>query len=312
MPDFNAYLGPLEELKNCTICPRNCHVNRNSPNLGYCRSDAEFNISSICIHKGEEPAVNGKKGICNIFFMHCNLQCMYCQNYQISDNRISPDTILTLEEVISQVTAILDQGIDRVGFVSPSHYIPHVKVIIAVLRSLGYNPVFVFNTNSYDKPEAIRSMEGLIDIYLPDLKYLEPELARNYSDAPDYPEIAKASIKEMFRQKGSALHFNDEGAAMSGIIIRHLVLPGHRDNTFKILQFIAEDLSPRLHVSLMSQYYPTPQVSCHPKLHKPISAEEYASAVEEMDRLGLHNGWVQELGSSAHYNPDFEKDHPFE
>lgn len=312
MSDYSPFLEPLNELRDCAICPRNCHVNRFSDRLGYCKSDAGFNISSICIHRGEEPPVSGENGICNIFFTHCNLQCMFCQNYQISDNAINTGSIMSIEEVIRQITAILDQGIDRVGFVSPSHYIPQVKIIIRILRSLGYRPVFVFNTNAYDRPETIRSLEGMIDVYLPDLKYLDAKIARNYSDARDYPMVAMASLKEMYHQKGAALHFDDRGGVLSGIIVRHLVLPNHVENSLNVLRYIAEELSPRLHVSLMSQYYPTPQVSCHPKLFRPVKPEEYRMVAAEMERLGLTNGWIQELESPENYRPDFRKDHPFE
>jgi putative pyruvate formate lyase activating enzyme len=219
---------------------------------------------------------------------------------------------MTLDEVIRQVTAILDSGINRVGFVSPSHFIPQVRIIIQCIHSLGYKPVLVFNTNGYDKVETLSSLEGLIDVYLPDLKYMEKELADEYSDAPDYPDVATAALKEMFRQKGATLHISEDGMAESGIIIRHLVLPGHKENSLKVLNFIAEELSPKLYISLMSQYYPTPRVSCHPKLNTTVSNEEYAQIVAELDRLEMYNGWVQELSSAKHYQPDFEREKPFE
>jgi putative pyruvate formate lyase activating enzyme len=310
--DFNSFLAPLQLLHDCDLCPRECHADRFSTKPGYCKSDASFNISSICIHHGEEPAIGGKHGICNIFFTHCNLQCIYCQNYQISDNRnlINP-TAIELDEVIRQVSAILDSGINRVGFVSPSHFIPQVKIIIQCIHSLGYKPVWVFNTNGYDKPQTLKSLEGIIDVYLPDLKYMESSLAGEYSDAPDYPEVTTLALREMFRQKGATLHVNEDGTAESGIIIRHLVLPGHKENSLKVLNFIVKELSPKLHISLMSQYYPTPRVSCHPKLDRTVSQEEYNIIVEEMDRLGIYNGWIQELNSAIHYRPDFKKENPF-
>ncbi len=310
--EFNSFLAPLEQLHNCDLCPRECHADRFISRTGFCKSDASFNISSICIHHGEEPAIGGKNGICNIFFTHCNLQCIYCQNYQISDNRNPVKrTAIELEEVIRQVTAILDQGINRVGFVSPSHFIPQVKIIMQCIHSLGYKPVWVFNTNGYDKVETLKSLKGMIDVYLPDLKYMESSQAGEYSDAPGYPEVATLALKEMFRQKGPVLHLDREGAAESGIIIRHLVLPGHKENSLKVLNFIAENLSPKLNVSLMSQYYPTPRVSCHPRLNKTVSPEEYSLIVKELDRLGMYNGWIQELDSAANYQPDFEREEPF-
>ena len=311
--DFTTFLAPLDKLHDCDICPRECHADRFSENLGYCKSDASFNISSIFVHKGEEPPISGENGICNIFFTHCNLQCIYCQNYQISDNRISgKSTEMELNEVIRKVTTILDSGINRVGFVSPSHFIPQVKIIIQCIESLGYDPVWVYNSNGYDKPETLRLLEGIIHVYLPDLKYMESVLAGEYSDAPDYPEVAARALKEMFRQKGAILHFGKDDTAESGIIIRHLVLPGHTDNSLKVLNFIAEELSPRLHISLMSQYYPTPRVSCHPRLNTTVSIEEYSLIVAELDRLGMDNGWIQELSSSSHYRPDFDTCNPFE
>jgi putative pyruvate formate lyase activating enzyme len=311
--DFTSFLGPLAELHDCDICPRECHADRFSEDLGYCESDTLFHISSICIHRGEEPAISGEKGICNIFFSHCNLQCVYCQNYQISDNRTSREsTAMELDEVIRQVTAILDTGISKVGFVSPSHFIPQMKIMIRIIESLGYKPVWVFNTNGYDKPEMLRSLEGMIDVYLPDFKYIDRALAAEYSDAPDYPEVALRALKEMYRQKGSMLLLDNEDTAESGMIIRHLVLPRHPVNSLKVLASVAEELSPDLHISLMSQYYPTPGVSCHPRLNTKVSPEEYNSIVSEMNRLGIYNGWIQEVSSAAHYRPDFKKEHPFE
>lgn len=310
--DLTSFPDPLHLLHDCDLCPRNCHADRFTTSLGYCESDASFHISSICIHKGEEPVISGNKGICNIFFTHCNLQCIYCQNYQISDNTISAkSTAMDLEEVIRQITMILDSGINRVGFVSPSHFVPQMMILIHTVESLGYKPVWVYNSNGYDKPETLRSLEGLIDVYLPDFKYMDSNLAGEYSDAPDYPEMASLAIKEMFRQKGAVLHLDENDNALSGMIIRHLVLPGHTGNSLKVLNFIAGELSPKIHISLMSQYFPTPKVSCHPKLGNTVSAEEYAVIVAEMDRLSLDNGWIQELDSALHYRPDFDEAHPF-
>lgn len=311
--DFNSFLEPLEELKECAICPRNCHADRFSEHLGWCKTDASFSISSICIHHGEEPSISGSKGICNIFFAHCNMQCVYCQNWQISDNRTDlQDFNMKLEHVIDQITGILDKGITMVGFVSPSHFIPQVRVIINIIHSLGYRPVWVFNTNGYDRSETIRSLEGIIDVYLPDFKYMDKTLALEYSDAADYPEITARAVKEMYRQKGSVLHLSEDGTADSGIIIRHLVLPGQINNSIRVLRFIAKEISPKLHISLMSQYYPTHRVRCHPLLHRSLTSAEYAVVVDEMAHLDMHNGWIQGMDSMHHYRPDFKKEHPFE
>jgi len=302
-----------EELRDCAICPHECHVNRFDAAGGVCRSDTSFNIASICIHKGEEPVISGPKGICNIFFTNCNLQCVYCQNYQISDIKIPRKPFrMELGQIVTEITSILDRGINMAGFVSPSHFVPQMKIIIQAIKDAGYSPRWVYNTNAYDKVETLKSLEGLIDVYLPDFKYMDPLLARVLSKADDYPEKSSAAIKEMYRQKGSALHLSDEDTALSGMVIRHLVLPGQVRNSLQVLRFIAEEISPKLHISLMSQYYPTARVMGHKFLGRELYDEEYMQVVKEMETLGLDYGWVQGIESKGHYRPDFENEHPFE
>ncbi|MFZ4521529.1 MAG: radical SAM protein [Bacteroidales bacterium] len=316
--NYDDFTGPLQVLERCTQCPRNCKANRLKGRAGYCRSDASFSIASICIHKGEEPAISGPDGICNVFFAGCNLQCLYCQNHQISHtiHRMDQDNNenyqMDLPEVITRITAILDQGINRVGFVSPSHFIPQMKVIINIVESLGYNPIWVYNTNGYDNVESLKSLEGVIGVYLPDFKYSDQDLALKYSGARDYPMHAANALKEMFRQKGTPLMTDVNNVAESGIIVRHLVLPGHVANSIGVLRFLAEEISPRIHVSLMAQYYPTRWVEKHPQLGRGITSEEYQQVVNEMELLGMYNGWIQEFESSDFYRPDFNKPHPFD
>jgi putative pyruvate formate lyase activating enzyme len=211
-----------------------------------------------------------------------------------------------------EIIDYLQQEITHVGFVSPSHVIPQVMAIIRSVESAGYKPIWVYNSNGYDKVETIRELEGIIDVYLPDMKYMDEDLAEALSEARDYPLQAMAALKEMFRQKGAALHLDEKGTAISGIIVRHLVLPGYIDNSLKVLRFLAEELSTKIHISLMSQYYPTDAVRDHSQLSRGITAEEYTSVVEEMEHLGLYRGWVQEFESSDFYRPDFNMDHPFE
>ncbi len=303
----------LIALKTCRICPRNCGINRYSDKLGYCGSDADYNISSIVLHKGEEPIISGKNGICNIFFSRCNLQCIYCQNEQISCNKgkvISHK--YSLEDITDKIISIFDHyQINSVGFVSPSHYIPHIIAIIDSLRSKGLNPITVYNTNSYDKAETIRQLEGYISVYLPDFKYMDNMLAKELSGANDYPEIAAKAIKEMYRQKGSTIVKNDEGLAESGLIIRHLVLPSQIENSLKVLRFIADELSPDISLSLMAQYHPMPKVKSHSYLNRKLYTSEYDMIVKESEKLGFHRGWIQELESSDVYLPDFNEEQPF-
>lgn len=302
----------LNELRNCKICPRNCSVNRLSGKTGYCRSDAGFNIASVCLHKGEEPVVSGKYGICNVFFSRCNLQCVFCQNIQISRN---DNTVISykieLREILKKIIEILDTGVETLGFVSPSHFIPQVKIIIYALNKMGRKPITVFNTSGYDRIDSIRQLNGLIDVYLPDFKYMDEKLSELLSDAPSYPAHAASAIKEMYRQKGSTLLTSENGYAESGIIIRHLVLPGQVENSLAVLRFIAEEISTNVHLSLMSQYYPNEFVKNHAFLGRTLTSGEYSQVTREMEKLGFTRGWVQDIQSSGFYQPDFLESNPF-
>lgn len=281
--------------------------------MGYCRTGSRVNVASICIHKGEEPVISGTMGICNVFFSHCNLQCLYCQNHQISSNETNLAGKETSPELAAdEIIRHLKSGCTHVGFVSPSHQLPQMVQIINEIRNRGHNPVFVYNTSAYDKPEVLKNLDRYVDVYLPDLKYVSDELAENFSGAPDYPAIARASVKEMYRQKGSTLLLDDNGNATSGLIIRHLVLPGQVMNSKAVLRFIVEELSPLVHISLMSQYYPTQPVAGHLMLNRQVTMDEYQEVVEEMENLGIYRGWVQEMESRDNYRPDFEQEDPFE
>jgi putative pyruvate formate lyase activating enzyme len=219
---------------------------------------------------------------------------------------------MTLDEVVANVISYLKQGTEALGFVTPSHFVPHVRAIIDELHNRGFYPVTVYNSNGYDTVESLRSLEGMIDVYLPDFKYANASLSKSFSDASDYPEVAKKAIAEMFRQKGSSVIVSDNGQAVNGLIIRHLVLPGQMDDSVTILKWISEELSPSLHISLMSQYYPTSCMINHPQLNRRIKEEEYAVVEKAMEELGFYNGWKQEMTSANTFKPDFLKGNPFE
>lgn len=303
----------IDLLSHCTLCPRECGVNRFEGGTGYCRSDAGMNIASICIHRGEEPPVSGPAGICNVFFAGCNLRCIYCQNYDISRPGVEfRKNFTTLNETLDRIEEIISDEVKAVGFVSPSHVVPQVRAIIRGLNSRGLRPITVYNTNSYDKPEVIDTLGGMIDVYLPDYKYATASLAKDFSDAPDYPELALKALRRMYYQKGSTLPMDEEGRAEGGMLIRHLVLPGHSGESKKVLESIADELSAGVHLSLMSQYHPTPYVISHPDLKRILYKKEYEAVVETMEALGFRNGWVQDTESYRNYRPDFRKEHPFE
>ena len=274
--------------------------------------DAGYGIASITLHRGEEPVLGGQKGICNVFFGHCNLSCSYCQNYQISRNTSPVERgHWSLEHVLDEVGKILDQGVSHLGFVSPSHMIPQMVAIIAGVRQRGYRPVVVYNSNGYDRVEVLRELEELVDVYLPDCKYMDRKLAARLSGAGNYPDIAGAALAEMYRQKGSVLHCDDQGHVCRGLIVRHLVLPGQVQNSLDVLSFLANTLSVKVSLSLMSQYAPVVPFSPDDCLGRTISSEEYNRVVAEMERLGFINGWLQEFSSAEYYSPDFTREHPF-
>jgi len=302
-----------ESLEYCKLCPRECHTNRLSGNLGYCKAGAGLEIASISVHKGEEPVISGQLGICNVFFSHCNLQCMYCQNYQISSNNCRfENRYFTMNEAVNNIIHILELGVENLGFVSPTHMIPQMKEIIRAVHKKNHKPIIVYNSNGYDSVEILKSLENCVDVYLPDFKYSDKELASKWSDAPDYPAIAERAIMEMYRQKGSTLRLNENGIAENGLIIRHLVLPGEVNNSLGVLRTISEELSDRISISLMSQYHPIPKVAGIKSLNRRLFQTEYDQVVAEMDRLGFTKGWIQGFDSSGYYLPDFESENPFE
>ena len=300
------------ELENCSACPNNCMVNRNIRPSGKCNTDSGFNIAAIDMHSGEEPLISGKNGICNIFFSGCNLHCIYCQNYQISRaSSVKSSNFINIKTILAQIESFMEAGATAVGFVSPSHVLPQVLAIIDAMNKRGLNIIKVYNTNAYELPENIRRLEGLIDIYLPDYKYSDPYLAFKYSGIRDYPEFASKAIREMYRQKGSKLFVSEDGQAESGLIIRHLVLPGQVENSLNVLQYIAEEISTKVHISLMAQYFPSLKVKDHPELGRTLFKKEYNTIVEEMYNLGFEKGWTQDFESAQYYNPDFDKREPF-
>lgn len=303
----------IKLLSGCSLCPRDCRVDRFAGCDGYCGADAGMNIASICIHRGEEPVISGPEGICNIFFSGCNLRCIYCQNHEISrlSNRHCGNNY-SLNETLDIIEKFLSNGVKAVGFVSPSHVVPQITAIIRGLNERGMNPITVYNTNGYDKPEVIDSLDGLINIWLPDYKYATYDIASGFSDAANYPDVALKALKRMYYQKGSILTLDEEGRAENGLLIRHLVLPGHVEESKKVLKLIAEELSPGVHISLMSQYHPTPFVKDDTDLGRSLYRAEYENVAAEMHRLGFRNGWLQDMESNIKYRPDFSKEHPFE
>ncbi len=300
------------DYSRCAICPRNCNVDREKGQLGYCRVGAEPLVSCVVLHKGEEPVLTGSKGVCNVFFAHCNLGCTFCQNYQISCNsQFDINWLTSTNSIVNAVLATLKTGVKVLGFVSPSHQVKQMLEIIAAVQKAGFNPTIVYNSNGYDSVTTLKQLDGVIDVYLPDFKYFNNSIAKRYSDANGYREQALAALKEMYRQKGSPLFVDDEGIAESGLIVRHLVLPSHADDSVAVLNLIAQEVSSNIHVSLLSQFFPVEKNNLPTAINRVLHKEEYDRVVQEVEKLGF-KGWVQDLNSPDFYLPDFERDNPFE
>lgn len=277
-------------LSDCDLCPRQCHVDRYSGGDGICGMSADIRISSANLHHGEEPPLSGTRGSGTIFMTGCNLKCAYCQNYPISQLRHGQD--ISHETLVKTMLQLQVRGAHNINFVTPTHYIAQIAEAIVDARESGLVIPIVYNSSGYDSVDVLRLLDGLIDIYLPDMRYSDSENAEKYSSAPDYPSVNRAAIKEMFRQVG-LLETDDEGIAKRGLIIRHLVLPEDISGTRDTLAFISEEISPKTSISLMSQYFPAHRASEFEPLARRVTGYEYKRAVGWMDEFNLENGWCQ-------------------
>jgi len=295
-------------LQSCTSCPRNCKVDRKNGEYGICASGHLPIVSSFTPHFGEEPVLSGTRGAGNIFFGNCNLKCVYCQNFDISQN---PKTELKNEVSHERLAEIMlelqNRDCHNIGLVSPTHFSATILKSIYLAAEMGLSLPIIYNTNGYDSVEMLRLYDGVADIYLPDFKYGNDEYAKKYSMVDNYFERTKAAIKEMFRQVGDELVY-DEDVVVRGLIVRHLILPNDLSETEKVFKFIAEELSTNVHVSLMSQYYPTNKAYKDILIDRSIRESEYEKALQLLDKYGLQNGFTQELESAENYRPYFIED----
>ena len=301
-------------LAHCDICPRLCGADRLSGEIGSCNSGKLVAVASICAHRGEEPAISGTRGSGTVFFGNCNLRCVFCQNFQISQdparqraNQVSPSRLANRMLYLQN-----DLHCHNINLVSPSHYVPQIMRAISEAVPKGLWLPIVYNTNAYDEVETLQELEGVVDIYLPDLKYASNAVAMKLSDAPHYVPTARAAIKEMYRQVG-LLELDGDDIALKGLIIRHLILPNDLAGSEESMKWIAAELSPLVPVSVMAQYYPRHRAVEMPLLARSISAAEYRRVVNLLDILGMENGWLQDDSAREFYLPDFNAEgHPFE
>ncbi len=279
-----------EFLSKCELCPHKCGVNRLKGNLGLCRAGINPRIFSYQFHLGEEPAISGVSGSGTIFFSHCTGRCIYCQNWHFS--RLGEGKEVTAEGLSDIMMELQKGGCHNINLVTPTHYIAQILAALEIAIGRGLNIPIVYNTSGYERIEVLKLLEGIIDIYLPDMRYGNNGPAEKYSGFKNYVEINRMSIKEMYRQVGNVKLEND--IAVRGLIIRHLILPHNLSGTPEVMQFIKEEISQECFISLMSQYYPFYQADNTPLLDRPITREEYENACKVMLDLGLENGWIQE------------------
>ncbi len=271
-------------LKDCIVCPRNCSVDRTKNELGFCKTGRNVYVASYFPHRGEEFPIRGYNGSGTIFFSYCNLGCVYCQNYDIS--QLGEGYMLTPEDVADIMLKLQKMGCHNINWVTPSHIVPQLIEATYLAAKKGLKIPIVYNTSSYDNLESLKLLDGIVDIYLADLKYLKEEYGRKYSKVRNYPEVAKKAIKEMHRQVGD-LKVDENGIAYRGLLVRHLVLPNDISTTKEVLDFL-KSVSPNIHVNIMSQYFPAYKAYEYPELNRKIYIDEYAKAVEYAEKLGLN------------------------
>jgi len=291
-------------LRTCRLCPRACGVNRADNETGFCRAPFNPKVSRAGLHFWEEPCLSGVQGSGAVFFSHCNLKCVFCQNYQISQEHHGWEVdIPTLASIFLDLES---KGAHNLNLVSPTPYIPQIAEAIKKARLSGMKIPLVYNSNAYEEASALVQLEGLVDIYLPDMKYARPESAGQFSGAPDYFPAAAKAILEMFRQAGLP-SFDANGLMTGGLMIRHLILPGHLADTFAVLDWMAVNLPRGVYVSLMAQYFPAYLAARTPPLDRRLTRREYNRAVDYLLKLGLESGYVQELSAADEsYVPSFD------
>jgi putative pyruvate formate lyase activating enzyme len=299
-------------LEKCDICPRECGANRLKGSIGKCNSGYLPIISSYCAHHGEEPVLSGSRGSGTIFFGNCNMRCVYCQNYQISQEPENQKRNEVDIKTLAQRMLYLQDELHchNINLVTPSHFVPQIVKALLEAVPAGLRLPLVYNTSSYDSVKTLKELDDIISIYLADLRYASNELGRKYSRARNYADNAHTAIIEMQRQVGDLI-LDDEDIAQKGLIIRHLVLPNRIAGSEEALNWLVKEVSPCVAVSVMSQYHPVHRAYKYKEINRKITPEEYKEVTDLVEKLGIENGWVQGMESPEHYRPDFNEEEPF-
>ncbi len=293
----------LEQLEQCKLCPHNCKVNRNIGKTGRCKCTDKIKIALVSLHKFEEPCISGENGSGTIFFSNCNLNCMFCQNYEIS--QLGKGSDVTIKELANIFIQQQNRGAHNINLVTPTMYVIQIIEAIKIAKSNGLTIPIIYNTNSYENIETIKMLKGYIDVYLPDLKYYSDELSKKYSKVNNYFQNATMAIKEMYNQVG-APKFDENKMIKSGVIIRHLILPNYLLNTKNILKWIKNNMPEDIYVSIMAQYFPTYKASNDDKINRKLTRKEYKNIEKYLFLLDLKNGYLQDLeDNEEQYVPEF-------
>ncbi len=280
------------ELEKCEVCPHKCKINRENGQIGRCKSKDTIKIAKVSIHEYEEPCISGKKGSGTIFFSNCTMNCIFCQNYEISQEGKGEE--YTIQDLANMMLDQQEKNVENINLVTPTSYVPQIIEAIKIAKRKGLIIPIVYNTNGYENVETIKNLDGYIDIYLPDLKYADNELCKKYSRVNNYFEIATKAIKEMYNQVGKNI-INEEGIMKKGVIIRHLVIPNNLSNSKRVLDWVDNNLGNNVFVSVMAQYFPTYKSSKYEEINRRLTKEEYEEIENYLFSLDIENGYIQDF-----------------
>ena len=283
----------LKYLEKCEICPHRCKINRIDGKIGRCKSTDKIKIALVSVHNYEEPCISGENGSGTVFFSNCNLNCVFCQNYEISQQGLGKE--ITIQQLADIFINQQNKGVENINLVTPTSYVIQIIEAIKIARNKGLKIPIVYNTNGYENIETIKMLDGYIDIYLPDLKYIDNDIGKKYSKIDNYFEVASKAIKEMYNQVGK-YKFDNRGIMQRGMIIRHLILPNNIENSKKVLKWIEQNMPQDIYVSIMAQYFPTYKAKEIGELNRKLTIDEYEEVENYLYSLNLENGYIQELG----------------
>ena len=279
----------MKEYLNCKLCPRECGADR-SKSKGFCGESDVLRVARASLHMWEEPPISGKNGSGTVFFSGCNLGCIFCQNHEIAHDHKGKE--ISPEDLAEIFLALQEKGAANINLVTAVHFIPHVTSALDIAKASGLSIPIVYNSSGYESEETLRKLRGYIDVYLPDYKYRSPVLAERFSKAKNYPEIAERALREMVSQTGSCV-FDENGMIKKGVIVRHLVLPGHTDDSMAVLEYLHQTYGDQIYISIMNQYTPVRKYEAYPELSRKLTTYEYGKVVKFAEKIGIRNGFLQ-------------------